>query len=109
MTWRDGIAEVLETCFRLVPVPVRTGVCAIGHPGKESPVFLTGNYDLTVRRVRRALRGLDGYLVIANSRGVNVWCASSGGHLGTHQVVTALKLARLVRDRPHLSFAGLQA
>ncbi len=95
MTWWDGIAEVLETCLRLVPVPVRTGVRVIGNPGRGSPVFLTGNYDLTVRRVRRALRGLDAYLVVANSAGVNVWCASSGGHLGTHQVVTALKLARL--------------
>ncbi len=95
MSWRDWFAEIIETCFRLVPVPVRTGLRVIGHPGRESPVLLTGNYDLTVRRVRRALRGLDAYLVVANSHGVNVWCASSGGHLGTHQVVTALKIARL--------------
>jgi hypothetical protein len=30
--------------------------------------------DLTVRRVVRALGGLDAYLVVANSHGVNVWC-----------------------------------
>jgi Pyruvate/2-oxoacid:ferredoxin oxidoreductase delta subunit len=95
MTWHDGVAEVLETCFRLVPVPVRTGVRVIGRPDRASPVLLTGNYDLTVRRVVRALRGLDAYLVVANSRGVNVWCAASGGHLTTHQVVTALKVAAL--------------
>jgi ferredoxin len=95
MSWSDWLAEIIETCFRLVPVPTRTGVRIIGHPDRESPVFLTGNYDLTVRRVRRALRGIDAYLVVANSHGVNVWCASSGGHLGTHQVVTALKVARL--------------
>jgi len=29
--------------------------------------------------------------VVANSHGINVWCASSGGHLSTHQVVSALK------------------
>ncbi|MFI5395029.1 MAG: HgcAB-like fusion protein [Candidatus Binatia bacterium] len=101
MSWRDWLAEIVETCFRLVPVPVRTGVRIIGRPHRDSPVFLTGNYDLTVRRVLRALRGLDAYLVVANSHGVNVWCASSGGHLGTHQVVTALKVARLEDNVVH--------
>ena len=95
MSWRDWVTEVVQTCFRLVPVPTRTGLRIIGQPNRESPVFVTGNYDLTVRRVQRALRGLDAYLIVANSHGVNVWCASSGGHLGTHQVVTALKVARL--------------
>jgi CO dehydrogenase/acetyl-CoA synthase gamma subunit (corrinoid Fe-S protein) len=101
MSWRDWIAEVVETAFRLVPVPVRTGVRVVGKPDRMSPVFVTGNYDLTVRRVLRALRGLNAYLVVANSRGVNVWCASSGGHLGTHQVVTALKVARLEEKIVH--------
>ena len=101
MSWRDWIAEVVETGFRLVPVPVRTGVRVVGKPDRMSPVFVTGNYDLTVRRVLRALRGLNAYLVVANSRGVNVWCASSGGHLGTHQVVTALKVARLEEKLVH--------
>src|SRR5215475_2199098 len=91
----DFCAELFETCFRLFPVPAHTGVRVIGTPDRSSPVFLTGNYDLTVRRVLRALRGLNAYLVVANSRGINVWCAASGGHLGTHQVVTALKLAQL--------------
>jgi ferredoxin len=91
----DLCAELFEACFRLFPVPARTGVRVIGTPDRLSPVFLTGNYDLMVRRVLRALRGLNAYLVVANSRGINVWCAASGGHLGTHQVVTALKLAQL--------------
>ncbi len=101
MSWRDWVAEIVETAFRLVPVPVRTGIRVVGNPDRMSPIFLTGNYDLTVRRVLRALRGLDAYLVVANSRGVNVWCASSGGHLGTHQVVTALKVARLEEKVVH--------
>jgi NAD-dependent dihydropyrimidine dehydrogenase PreA subunit len=95
MQLRDLIAEILETAFRLVPFPTRTDLRTVGSPGRMSPVFLTGNYDLTVRRVLRALRGLDVYLLVAPSHGVNVWCASSGGHLTTHQVVTAVKVARL--------------
>ncbi len=116
MSWRDWIAEILETAFRLLPFRTRTGVRAVGRPDRSSPVLLTGNYDLTVRRVLRALRGIDAWLVVADSGGVNVWCASSGGHLGTHQVVTALKIARLesrVVHRqvivPQLAATGIEA
>jgi Pyruvate/2-oxoacid:ferredoxin oxidoreductase delta subunit len=116
MSWRDWLAEILETGFRLVPVRTRTGVRPVGQPDRESPVLVTGNYDLTVRRVLRALRGLDAWLVVADSHGVNVWCAASGGHLGTHQVVTALKIAglesRVVHRQvivPQLAATGIEA
>lgn len=36
-------------------------------------MFLTCNFRLTVERVKRALAGLDAYLLVATSRGVNVW------------------------------------
>ena len=85
--WRD----VAQTAFRLIPWPTEPGLRAVGEPGPGSPVIVTGNYDLTVRRVMRALAGLDAWLVVAPSQGINVWCAASGGHLSTHQVVTALK------------------
>ena len=95
LSWPDWLAEVVEACLRMFPLPTKTGVQVIGHPDRQSPIFLTGNYDLTVRRLRRTLQDLNAYLIVANSHGVNVWCAASGGHFGTHQVVTALKLAQL--------------
>jgi NAD-dependent dihydropyrimidine dehydrogenase PreA subunit len=79
-------------------------------------VVVTGNYDLTVRRVSRALEGCDAWLVVAPSSGINVWCAAAGGHLGTHQVVTALKTSgveQVVRHRrailPQLCATGVRA
>ena len=77
--WPDWLAEVVEACLRMFPLPTKTGVQIIGHPNRESPIFVTGNYDLTVRRLRRALQGLNAYLIVANSHGVNIWCAASGG------------------------------
>ena len=78
-------------------------------------MVVTCNYDLTVRRLTRALKGLDVWLVVAPSAGINVWCAASGGHLGTHQVVTALKtsgVAEQVRHRrailPQLAATGVE-
>lgn len=112
----DLLRDVLQTAFRLVPWPTEPGVRAVGRPNDLSPVVVTTNYDLTVRRVLRALRGTDAWVLVAPASGINVWCASSGGHFGTHQVVTALKtsgIAERVRHRrvilPQLSATGVIA
>jgi NAD-dependent dihydropyrimidine dehydrogenase PreA subunit len=102
--------------FRLVPWPTEPGLRTTGNPGRLSPVIVTGNYDLTVRRVMHALRDVDAWVVVAPSRGINVWCAASGGHLSTHQIVTALKtsgIAERVGHRrailPQLAATGVRA
>jgi NAD-dependent dihydropyrimidine dehydrogenase PreA subunit len=85
--WTEG----LQTGLRLLPFPARTGLQVLGHPDRSSPVFLTGNFGLTVERVKQALAGIDGYLLVANSRGVNVWCAATGGLFTDHDVISVLK------------------
>jgi ferredoxin len=112
----DFVTDVLQTGFRLAPWPTEPGLREIGKPGPLSPVLVTCNFDFTVRRVTRALRGYDAWLVVAPSSGINVWCAASGGHLSTHQVVTALKtsgVAERVQHRravlPQLAATGVIA
>jgi ferredoxin len=94
---RERILDALQTAFRLLPWPTEAGLRRAGNPGPESPVIVTGNYALTVRRVMRALNGLDAWVVVAPSAGINVWCAAAGGLLSTHQVVTALKTSGIER------------
>jgi NAD-dependent dihydropyrimidine dehydrogenase PreA subunit len=79
--------------FRLFPCPTRTGLRKIGDPGRDSPVLVTCNFHNTVGRLCRALRGRDAWLVVADSRGINVWCAAGGGDLDTDAVVSAVKTA----------------
>jgi ferredoxin len=112
----DWLRDVLQTVLRMLPWPTEPGLRAIGAPDVWSPVLVTSNYDLTVRRVSRSLKGVDAWLVVAPAGGINVWCAASGGHLGTHQVVTALKtsgVAERVRHRrvilPQLAATGVRA
>jgi NAD-dependent dihydropyrimidine dehydrogenase PreA subunit len=104
------------TLLRLVPWPRKTGLIEVGQPDRGSPVLLTCSYALTVGRVVRALRGQDCYLLVANSRGVNVWCAAAGGLLTHHDVVSALKTSGVqacVDHRtvilPQLAAAGVEA
>ena len=105
-----------QTLLRLFPFAGKTGLIRIGHPGRDAPVLLTCNFRLTVARVQRALEGLNAYLLVANSRGVNVWCGATGGLLTNHDVVSVLKTSgidRLVDHRnlilPQLAATGVEA
>ncbi|MFQ5681723.1 MAG: HgcAB-like fusion protein [Candidatus Binatia bacterium] len=107
--------NVLQTLLRVLPFPAKTGLVKMGTPGRNSPVLLTCNFRLTVERVKRALEGIDAYLLVANSRGVNVWCAATGGLLTNHDVISVLKtsgIEDLVDHRqvilPQLAATGVE-
>jgi len=110
------VVNIVETLLRMLPFPCKTGVIKIGNPDRQSPVFLTCNFHLTVERVKRALRGMDCYLLVANSRGINVWCAATGGLFTNHDAISALKtsgIEDLVDHKqvilPQLAGAGIEA
>ncbi len=111
----DLLRDALQTALRMLPWPCRTGLVTIGRPGRDAPVLLTCNFRLTRERVKRSLEGIDAYLLVANSRGVNVWCAATGGLLTNHDVVSVLKTSgidTLVDHRriilPQLAATGIQ-
>ena len=112
---RYALVNVVGTLVRFFPWPCKTGLVEIGRPGRESPVLVTGNYRLTVERLRRALTDVDAYLLVANSRGINVWCAATGGLLTNHDVLSILKTSG-IEDRvdhrqvmlPQLAATGVE-
>jgi len=87
--------------FRLFPCPAPTGLREIGHPGPHSPVLVTCNFDLTIKRLKKELEGLDLWLLVAQSGGVNVWCAAGGDEFNTHSVVSAIKTSGIGRKVIH--------
>lgn len=97
----DVIKTIMETMFRFFPFSTETGLRVIGQPGPDAPVLLTCSFDLTVRRVTRALQGLDCYLLVAPSKGINVWCAAGGGMLNAHSVTSVLKTSRIAEKVNH--------
>ena len=73
----------------------------IGNPGRSSPVLVTSNYDLTVRRVCRALKDVDCYLLVAPAGGIDVWCAAGGGKFTIDSIVSILKTSRIAELVDH--------
>jgi ubiquinone/menaquinone biosynthesis C-methylase UbiE len=76
------------------------GLYRVGSPGPESPLFVTANFTLTFNLVRRALAGLDAYLLVLDTRGINVWCAAGGGKFSTREVALSHRAFRLA-EVPH--------
>lgn len=95
---------------------VAPGLYAVGAPDVDSPVLVTANYKLTVDLLRRELAGLNTWLLILDTRGINVWCAAGKGTFGTAEVIRRVqesRLADIVRHRtvilPQLGAPGVAA
>jgi ubiquinone/menaquinone biosynthesis C-methylase UbiE/NAD-dependent dihydropyrimidine dehydrogenase PreA subunit len=89
------LKSIWDYIGRWFPNPVEPGLRIIGSPDRNSPVILTSNFHLTVRRVEKALKNENVFLLVVPSNGINVWCASCGGELNTHSVITAIKTSRI--------------
>ncbi|MGE4296975.1 MAG: mercury methylation corrinoid protein HgcA [Desulfovibrionaceae bacterium] len=95
---------------------VAPGLYCLGNPTPDSPVIVTANYKLTFDTVRTALPGTDAWLLVLDTRGVNVWCAASKGTFGTGELASRVQQTRLdtvVRHRtlivPQLGATGVAA
>jgi hypothetical protein len=95
---------------------ITPGLYAIGSPTPESPVFVSANYTLSFDALRSALAGVDGYILVLNTRGINVWCAAGKGTFGTGEIVRrvdATQLKEVVSHRklilPQLGAPGVAA
>ena len=76
--------------YRVMP-----GIYAAGTPDRSSRVFVTGNYKLSFDHLRRALNGLDAWILVIDTRGVNVWCAAGKGTFSTKEIVRRIRIHHL--------------
>jgi hypothetical protein len=77
---------------------VEPGLYAVGEPDERAPVFVTANYTLSFDALRKQLGGIDGFILVLDTRGVNVWCAAGKGTFSTAALVSAIRETRL-KDR----------
>jgi hypothetical protein len=80
---------------------VEPGLYAIGNPGASSDVFVSANYKLSFDTLRKNLDGLNAWILVLDTKGVNVWCAAGKGTFGTKELVNRIKLTRLAEVINH--------
>jgi hypothetical protein len=95
---------------------VNPGLYRLGKPVPESPVFVTSNYSLSFDALRSSLAGMDAFILVLDTFGVNVWCAAGKGTFGTKELVHRVqdtKLSEAVSHRililPQLGAPGVAA
>jgi hypothetical protein len=93
---------------------VEPGLYRLGHPDAASPVFASANYTLSFDALRSALAGTDGWILVLDTNGINVWCAAGKGTFGTAGLVRQIEstgLAGIVSHRtvivPQLGAPGM--
>ena len=89
-----GMIKSRSSAFRM-NYAVTPGLYAVGEPAKGSDVFVTANYKLTFDIVRRELKGLNAWVLVLDTKSINVWCAAGKGTFGTNELVTRIIEARL--------------
>ena len=74
---------------------VDPGLYALGAPDDRSPVLVSANYKLSFDALRRELAGRDVWILVLDTRGINVWCAAGKGTFGTEELVRRIEAAEL--------------
>jgi acetyl-CoA decarbonylase/synthase complex subunit gamma len=95
---------------------VDPGLYALGQPDEESPVLVTANYKMSFDRLRKAMPGRNAWILVLDTKGINVWCAAGKGTFGAEELVARIGssgLERIVSHRevilPQLSAPGVAA
>lgn len=93
---------------------IEPGLYKTGNPDSESDVFVSANYKLSFDILRKNLKGIDAWILVLDTKGINVWCAAGKGTLGTKELILRImqsNLYKIVSHRrlilPQLSATGV--
>lgn len=80
---------------------VSPGLYTIGYPDQNSPVIVTANYKLTFDALRKELAGQNLWVLVLDTKGINVWCAAGKGTFGTSELINRIKKTKLEQVVSH--------
>jgi hypothetical protein len=89
---------------------------AVGTPDENSDVYVSCNFKLSFHILRRALHGFNAWILVLDTKGINVWCAAGKGTFGTKELAFRIKehqLEKVVNHNkvivPQLGATGVSA
>ncbi|TFH35163.1 MAG: acetyl-CoA synthase subunit gamma [Bacteroidia bacterium] len=95
---------------------VNPGLYRMGTPGDKSDVFVSANYKLSFDILRRNLAGINCWILVLDTSGINIWCAAGKGTFGSDELIRQVKesfLERVVSHRriivPQLGAPGISS
>jgi hypothetical protein len=77
---------IIRRAYRVTPGLLRGGLARSGVA-----VLVTANYKLSFDALRLRLSTIDAWLLVLDTRGINVWCAAGKGTFSTEEVIQSVK------------------
>ncbi len=74
---------------------VSPGLYCVGEPDEHSHVLVTANYKMTFDRLRQELAGMNVWILVLDTKGINVWCAAGKGTFGTDELINRIQTVQL--------------
>ena len=104
LEWRDrwGAIKARWGVGRM-DYSIDPGLYALGAPDRESPVLVSANYKMSFDELRSALPGRDLWILVLDTKGINVWCAAGKGTFGTEELVNRIESSGLNQIVGHRS------
>jgi acetyl-CoA decarbonylase/synthase complex subunit gamma len=102
LTWTDRYGSYKARWnINRMNYKVDPGLYALGKADDKAPVVVTANYKMTFDRLREALTGQDLWILVLDTRGINVWCAAGKGTFGTKELIERIESSGLVNVVSH--------
>ncbi|MGD9566898.1 MAG: mercury methylation corrinoid protein HgcA [Sedimentibacter sp.] len=96
LTFTDIIGTMKARCgIGRMNYKINPGIYAVGTPDCNSNVLVTANYKLTFDALRKELIGLNIWILVLDTKGINVWCAAGKGTFGTKELISRINRTRL--------------
>ena len=106
------VSTILSRCDHLGTIGARTGfyrnnykvtpgLYCTGEPDKDSPVLVTANYKLSFDALRKELFSQSSWILVVDTRGINVWCAGGKGTFSAEEVAYQVKRTELEKIVEH--------
>lgn len=87
---------------------VEPGLYKLGDPDEKSDVLVSANYKLSFDILRKNLAGMNVWILVLDTKGINVWCAAGKGTFGTDELIKQIQQSNLHEVVSHRRLIGPQ-
>jgi hypothetical protein len=96
LRWRDRVGTIRARLgINRARYKIAPGLYCVGEPDAQAPVLVTANYKLTFDELRKNLKDISAWILVLDTRGINVWCAAGKDLFSTAELINRIERSKL--------------
>jgi hypothetical protein len=102
LRWRDRAGTLRARLgINRAQYKIAPGLYCAGTPDDRAPVLVTANYKLTFDALRKELKSVNAWILVLDTRGINVWCAAGKELFSTAELIERVSRSHLKKVISH--------